>query len=108
MIRIEGKQKTIKAGGGTRMAVRIRLARFGRKKMPYYRLVVADSRSPRDGAFIEQIGSYDPMKEPADLKVQEERALYWLREGALPSDTARAILKKTGVWDKFLSGRKQK
>jgi len=90
------------------MAVRIRLARFGRKKMPYYRLVVADSRSPRDGAFIEQIGSYAPMKEPADLKVQEERALYWLGEGALPSDTARAILKKTGVWDKFLSGRKQK
>jgi len=90
------------------MAVRIRLARFGRKKMPYYRLVVADSRSPRDGAFIEQIGFYDPMKEPADLKVQEERALYWLGEGALPSDTARAILKKTGVWDKFLSGRKQK
>ena len=90
------------------MAVRIRLARFGRKKQPYYRLVVADSRAPHDGAFIEQIGSYDPMKEPADLKVQEERALYWLGEGALPSDTARAILKKTGVWDKFLSGRKQK
>ncbi|HOI81404.1 MAG: 30S ribosomal protein S16 [Thermovirgaceae bacterium] len=89
------------------MAVRIRLARFGRKKQPFYRLVVADSRAPRDGAFIEQIGSYDPMKEPAALKVQEDRALYWLGVGALPSDTARAILKKTGVWDKFTSGKKQ-
>ncbi len=89
------------------MAVRIRLARFGRKKRPFYRLVVADSKAPRDGAFIEQIGSYDPMVEPAALKVQEERALYWLGEGALPSDTARAILKKTGVWDKFTSGKKK-
>lgn len=89
------------------MAVRIRLARFGRKKQPYYRLVVADSRAPRDGAFIEQIGSYDPMKDPAALQVEEDRALYWLGTGALPSDTARAILKKTGVWEKFESSRKK-
>lgn len=83
------------------MAVRIRFARHGRKKSPFYRLVVADSRSPRDGKFIELIGTYNPMTDPADLKVDEERALYWLKKGATPSDTARAVLKKTGVWDKF-------
>ncbi|EHM09498.1 ribosomal protein S16 [Thermanaerovibrio velox DSM 12556] len=83
------------------MAVRIRFTRQGRKKSPFYRLVVADSRSPRDGKFIELIGTYNPMTDPADLKVNEERALYWLKQGATPSDTARAVLKKTGVWDKF-------
>lgn len=83
------------------MAVRIRLARHGRKKSPYYRLVVADSRSPRDGRFIDQIGSYDPMQDPARITVDEERALHWLKNGAQPSETARSILKKTGVWDKF-------
>ncbi|ACZ19647.1 30S ribosomal protein S16 [Thermanaerovibrio acidaminovorans] len=83
------------------MAVRIRFARHGRKKSPFYRLVVADSRSPRDGKFIELIGTYNPMTDPAELKVNEERALYWLKQGATPSDTARAVLKKTGVWEKF-------
>ena len=83
------------------MAVRIRLSRYGRKKAPFYRLVVADSRSPRDGRFIEEIGTYDPMQAPAEIKVDEEEAVKWLRNGALPSDTARALLKKAGVWAKF-------
>ena len=82
------------------MAVRIRFARHG-KKNPFYRLVVTESRSPRDGRFIEMLGTYNPMTDPAELRVDEERALHWLRNGATPSDTARAVLKKTGVWDKF-------
>lgn len=89
------------------MAVRIRLARHGRKKNPFYRLVVADSRSPRDGRFIEMLGTYDVMKDPAELRVDEERALHWLQQGAQPSETARSILKKAGVWDKFVENRKQ-
>ena len=83
------------------MAVKIRLSRQGKKKAPFYRLVVADSRSPRDGKFIELIGTYNPMTEPAAVTINEERALYWLKEGALPSDTARGLLKKQGIWDKF-------
>ena len=86
------------------MAVKIRLSRQGKKKAPFYRLVVADSRSPRDGKFIELIGTYNPMTEPAAVTINEERALYWLKEGALPSDTARGLLKKQGIWDKFKSG----
>jgi small subunit ribosomal protein S16 len=87
------------------MAVRIRLARHGKKKAPFYRLVVADSRSPRDGRFIEQLGTYNPMTDPADIRVEEERAVHWLSKGALPSDTARALLRKAGVLDKFLSAK---
>jgi len=79
------------------MATRIRLKRLGAKKVPFYRLVVADSRTPRDGRFIEEIGYYDPMKEPAVIKVNEERVLYWLSTGAQPSETVRALLKKAGV-----------
>ena len=86
------------------MAVKIRLSRQGKKKAPFYRLVVADSRSPRDGKFIELIGTYNPMTEPATVTINEERALYWLKEGALPSDTARGLLKKQGIWDKFKNG----
>jgi small subunit ribosomal protein S16 len=88
------------------MAVRIRLSRFGRKKAPFYRLVVADSRSPRDGRFIEQIGTYNPMTDPAAVAVAEERALYWLSVGAQPSDTARSLLKKQGIWEKFENAKK--
>lgn len=90
------------------MAVRIRLSRLGRKKLPFYRLVVADSHSPRDGRFIEQIGIYDPMKEPAVITVDEEKALKWLGNGALPSETARSLLKKAGVWDKFTADKNSK
>ncbi|PKM89832.1 MAG: 30S ribosomal protein S16 [Firmicutes bacterium HGW-Firmicutes-12] len=83
------------------MATRIRLRRMGAKKAPFYRLVVADSRAPRDGRFIEEIGYYDPTKNPSVIKVDEERALYWLKEGAQPSETARTLLNKTGVISKL-------
>lgn len=90
------------------MAVRIRLARHGKKKAPFYRLVVADSRSPRDGRFIEMLGTYNPMTDPADVKVNSDRAMHWLKEGAIPSDTARALLRKAGVWDEFSAGKPKK
>lgn len=89
------------------MAVRIRLSRHGRKKAPFYRLVVADSRSPRDGRFIELLGTYDPMADPAKITVNEERAVYWLTVGATASETVRGLLKKSGVWEKFEAGKKQ-
>ncbi len=79
------------------LAVKIRLRRMGAKKNPFYRIVVAESRSPRDGAFIEEIGYYDPKKQPAVVEVEAERASYWLRNGAQPSQTVRDILRKAGV-----------
>lgn len=79
------------------MAVRIRLSRHGKKKAPFYRLVVADSRSPRDGRFIEILGTYNPLTNPAEIKVDSERAQYWLKNGASPSDTAKILLVKAGV-----------
>ena len=83
------------------MAVRIRLRRIGKKKQPQYRLIVADAASPRDGRFIESIGRYNPRVDPPLISVDEERALSWLRQGAQPSDTAKSMLVKTGVWEKF-------
>ena len=77
--------------------VKIRLKRMGMKKMPFYRVVVTDSRSPRDGRFIEEIGYYNPVSEPVELKVDAERAKSWLGVGAQPTDTTRGLLKKTGV-----------
>ena len=74
--------------------VTIRLRRMGAKKAPYYRIVVADSRSPRDGRFIEEIGTYDPLSESEKLKVDLERAKYWIANGAQPTDTVRGLLKK--------------
>ena len=79
------------------MAVRIRLRRGGRKKSPFYRLIVADSKSPRDGKFLEIIGQYAPLQSDKALNVNVERALYWLEVGAQPSDTARSLLRKAGV-----------
>ncbi len=79
------------------MAVRIRLRRVGRKKTPVYRIVVADSKSPRDGRFIETIGQYDPRRAEGGLNVNVERATYWLDVGALPSDTVRSLLRKAGL-----------
>ncbi|WP_058486323.1 30S ribosomal protein S16 [Defluviitalea phaphyphila] len=79
------------------MAVRIRLKRMGAKKAPFYRIVVADSRSPRDGKFIEEVGYYDPTKDPVELKVDEELVQKWLKNGAQPSDTVKALLKKANV-----------
>ena len=74
--------------------VKIRLRRMGAKKNPYYRIVVADSRSPRDGRFIEELGTYDPMAEGETLKIDVERAKYWIANGAQPTDTVRGLLKK--------------
>ena len=76
------------------MAVKIRLRRMGAKKNPYYRVVVADSRDPRDGKFIEEIGTYDPLTTPATIKIDMERAKYWIGCGAQPTDTVRGLLKK--------------
>jgi small subunit ribosomal protein S16 len=81
--------------------VRIRLRRQGAKKQPTYRVVVADSRSPRDGRFIENIGFYDPRTDPPTIDLQADRALYWLGVGAQPSDAVLRMLKKQGVWQEF-------
>ena len=79
------------------MAVKIRLRRMGAKKAPFYRIVVADSRYPRDGRFIEEIGYYDPTKEPAVVNLDGEKAKKWIANGAQPTDTVKALLKKNGV-----------
>ncbi len=79
------------------MAVKMRLRRMGAKKAPFYRVVVADSRYPRDGRFIEEIGYYDPTKDPAIVKIDEEKAKKWIANGAQPTDTVKALLKKNGV-----------
>lgn len=81
------------------MAVKIRLRRMGAKKNPFYRIVVADSRYPRDGRFIEEIGTYDPLKIPADVKIDADKAKQWIANGAQPTDTVKDILKKSGVID---------
>ena len=77
--------------------VKIRLKRMGAHKKPFYRVVVADSRTPRNGKFIEEIGTYDPLKDPAEIKIDVEAAEKWLANGAQPTDTVRALLKKAGV-----------
>lgn len=80
------------------MATRIRLQRRGKKNQPFYHLVIADGRAPRDGRFIEDLGTYNPLTNPATLNINFDRALYWLEAGAAPSDTARSILKREGVY----------
>lgn len=79
------------------MAVKIRLKRIGMKKQPHYRVVVADARSPRDGRFIEEIGTYDPRREPSTVIIDVEKARAWMKNGAQPTDTVRALLKKAGA-----------
>lgn len=79
------------------MAVKIRLKRIGAKKNPFYRVVVADSRYPRDGRFIEELGTYNPLVDPAQVNIDGEKAAKWIKNGAQPTDTVRALLKKTGV-----------
>ena len=79
------------------MAVKIRLKRLGAKKNPFYRVVVADSRSPRDGRFIEEIGTYNPMVDPAEITIDGEKAKQWISNGAQPTDTVRSLLKKQGI-----------
>lgn len=79
------------------MAVKIRLKRMGAKKNPFYRVVVADSRYPRDGRFIEEIGTYNPIVNPAEINIDSEKAQKWLKNGAQPTDTVKSLLKKTGA-----------
>ncbi|MBQ0010496.1 MAG: 30S ribosomal protein S16 [Ruminococcus sp.] len=81
------------------MSVKIRLRRMGAKKAPFYRVVVADSRDPRDGRFIEEIGYYNPLTNPADVKIDAEKAKAWLAKGALPTETVKSVLKKAGITD---------
>ncbi len=81
--------------------VKIRLQREGKKKAPFYHIVVADSRSPRDGKFIENIGTYNPLVTPAEIKINEELALNWLNKGAIPTDTVKNLLSREGIMKKF-------
>ncbi len=90
------------------MAVKLRLKRMGAKKRPFYRIVAADSRSPRDGRFIEVVGTYNPIIEPAEIKVNEEIALKWLHNGAIPTDTVRDLFRKQGIMEKFHQSKMNK
>ena len=81
------------------MAVKMRLRRMGAKKAPFYRVIVADSRSPRDGRFIEEIGYYNPISEPVEVKIDADKAKTWIKNGAQPTETVKALLKKNGIID---------
>ena len=88
------------------MAVKLRLKRMGSKKAPFYRVVAADSRSPRDGRFIETIGTYNPISEPAQVNIDEEKAMNWLTKGAIPTDTVRDLFRSQGIMEKFHNSKK--
>ena len=90
------------------MAVKIRLKRMGAKKSPFYRIVVADSRSPRDGRSIETVGTYNPLTKPATVNIDEEKALKWLADGAKPSDTVRNLFSEQGIMEKFHNAKYSK
>ena len=90
------------------MAVKLRLKRMGSKKAPFYRVVAADSRSPRDGRFIETVGTYNPIATPAEVKIDEEKAIKWLSEGAIPTDTVRDLFRSQGIMEKFHNAKKAK
>ena len=90
------------------MAVKIRLRRMGYKKHPFYRVIVADSRSPRDGRFIETVGTYNPIANPAEISINKELALKWLANGAQPTDTVKAIFKNEGILKAFNDAKKGK
>jgi small subunit ribosomal protein S16 len=90
------------------MSTRIRLMRFGAKKRPFYRVVVADQRAPRDGRFIENIGKYHPLEEPSIIEIDEAKALDWLRKGAQPSQAVQVLMTKVGIWGKFEAARPPK
>ena len=81
------------------MAVKMRLTRIGKKKTPFYRVVIADARAPRDGRFVEEIGYYNPLTEPAEIKIDADKAKQWLKNGAQPTDTVKALHKKSGIVD---------
>ena len=90
------------------MAVKLRLKRMGAKKQPFYRIVAADSRSPRDGRFIETVGTYNPLTSPAEIKIDKSLAMKWLENGATPTDTVRNLLSKAGIMSKFANRRQGK
>ena len=83
------------------MALRIRLRRMGSTKRPFYRIVIAESKMPRDGRFVEIVGHYNPITDPAEIKVEEEKVYQWLRQGAQPTDTVKSLFKQTGLWRKW-------
>jgi small subunit ribosomal protein S16 len=85
------------------MSVKIRLARAGAKKKPFYQIVVTDERNKRDGCFIENVGTYDPNQNPAAVKFEEAKALEWLGKGAQPTETVKQFMKKAGIWEKFVA-----
>jgi small subunit ribosomal protein S16 len=87
------------------MAVKIRLMRVGQKHQPFYRVVVADSRTPRGGRYLEALGFYNPRREPSLIQIDEGKAVAWLNKGARPSDSARVLLEKTGIWKRWEAGR---
>jgi small subunit ribosomal protein S16 len=87
------------------MAVMMRLMRFGGKKSPFYRIVVSDRRTPREGSFIDQVGTYDPKKNPVEIRFKEEKAIQWLRKGAQPTPTVRQLLIQSGVSKKLSEGK---
>ncbi|MBA3018597.1 MAG: 30S ribosomal protein S16 [Proteobacteria bacterium] len=80
------------------MAVKIRLARHGAKKQPFYRIVVADAESPRDGKYLESVGTYNPLKDPAEVSLKKERVRHWMNQGAIPTNTIKSLLKKEGLF----------
>lgn len=88
--------------------VKLRLMRMGKKKQPTYRIVAADSRSPRDGRFIEVVGTYEPLQEPSRVEIDNEKALKWLRHGAQPTERVEKLLRISGVWDEFISAKATK
>ena len=90
------------------MAVKLRLKRMGAKQRPFYRIVAADARSPRDGRFLEVVGTYNPIVSPAETKIDEEKAMYWLNNGAIPTETVRNILSKEGIMKKFAESKVKK
>ena len=90
------------------MAVKLRLKRMGSTKRPFYRIVATDSRTKRDGEYIELIGTYNPLTSPADVKINEEVALKWLNNGAIPSDTVKNLLKEAGIMKKFADSKNKK
>lgn len=87
------------------MAVRIRLKRMGARNQPFYRIVVADARAARDGRYVEAIGYYNPLREPAEIRVDAERAILWLSRGAQPSEAVRELFRRTGVWEQWMARR---
>ena len=90
------------------MAVKLRLKSMGAKQRPFYRIVAADSRSPRDGRFLEVVGTYNPIMNPAEIKIDEEKTMYWLNQGAQPTETVRNILSKEGIMKKYAESKSKK